>query len=123
MFGAVLMSLMQSTVQGHTAREAMVSTPSPSTDDQVFDTNIIIGCLYLIAAIFVMSSQVVLQAITLRDFPASISLCAITSLLGSVITAMVQMAEDGTWALGVPTFTIEEMVAYSILVKFHILFK
>ncbi|KAI3468954.1 hypothetical protein Pfo_025617 [Paulownia fortunei] len=114
-FGAVFMSLMQSTVQEHTAREAEVSFPSPPADDKVFDKQTIVGCMYLIAAVFVLSSQIVLQAITLRDFPASISLCAITSFIGVLITSIVQLFEDHEWDPGWPSLTIQEMVAYSIL--------
>lgn len=56
--GAIIMSLMQSnTVEQHMENEAK---PSPRLHG-IFDKNTIIGCLYLIAAVFVLSSQVVLQ--------------------------------------------------------------
>ncbi|KAL3829893.1 hypothetical protein ACJIZ3_018695 [Penstemon smallii] len=114
--GAVTMSLMQSTVHHHTAREAAHKTfSSSSSDDKIFDKQTIIGCMYLIAAVFVLSSQVVLQATTLRDFPAPITLCAITSLLGVLLTAMVQLFEDHKWDSGWPLFTIQELIAYSLL--------
>ncbi|KAE8055096.1 hypothetical protein FH972_011957 [Carpinus fangiana] len=61
------------------AKQAQLSSPSPSV---VFDTQKIIGCLYLVAAVFILSTNVVLQAATLKDFPAPMSLCAITSLIG-----------------------------------------
>ncbi|KAK6137709.1 hypothetical protein DH2020_028544 [Rehmannia glutinosa] len=114
-FGAVFMSLMQSTLQKHTAKEAAeVAFPSPPEDD-VFDRKTIVGSLYLIAAVFVLSSQVVLQAITLRDFPAPISLCAITSLIGAVLTAIVQMVGDRKLDTGWPLITIQQMVFFAIL--------
>lgn len=59
-FGAVIMSLMQSALKEHTAKEAGVSFQSPTADNE-FDKTTIVGCMYLIAAVFVMSSQVVLQ--------------------------------------------------------------
>ncbi|EYU19338.1 hypothetical protein MIMGU_mgv1a025600mg [Erythranthe guttata] len=113
-FGAVFMSLMQSTHE-KTAKEAKIAFLSPPAEYTVFDKKTIIGCLYLIAAVFVLSSQVVLQAITLRDFPASISLCALTSFIGVVITAIVQVVEDQKWDFGWPILSIQEMIAYSIL--------
>ncbi|KAL0329534.1 UNVERIFIED_CONTAM: WAT1-related protein [Sesamum radiatum] len=73
-----------------------------------------LGCVYLIASVVVFSSQVVLQAITLRDFPAPMSLCALTSVIGVLITVVVQMVEDEGWE-GIQSLTIQEMIAYSTL--------
>lgn len=59
------------------------------------------------------------QAVTLRDFPAPMSLCAVTSLLGVIITAMIHMIQkDHTWDTGWPLFTIQELIVYSLLVYF-----
>uniref|UniRef100_A0A803PPF7 WAT1-related protein n=1 Tax=Cannabis sativa TaxID=3483 RepID=A0A803PPF7_CANSA len=46
----------------------------------------IAGTLLCVAAIFVLSTNVVLQAATLADLPAPISLCAFTSLIGVFLT-------------------------------------
>lgn len=54
--GALTMSLMQSTVSPKGAR--MIVSP---TDDIVFNKDKIIGCMYLVAAVLVLSSNVVLQ--------------------------------------------------------------
>ncbi|PIN02388.1 hypothetical protein CDL12_25096 [Handroanthus impetiginosus] len=111
-FGAVVMSLMQSsTVQDNTEKEAFLSPSS----DIAFDKQIIVGSMYLIAAVFVLSIQVVLQAITLREFPAPMSLCATTSLIGMLITTVLQFIEDHTWDPGWPQLSIQEMISYSIL--------
>lgn len=53
--GALTMSIMQST--GVPTKESPLTSPS----SPVFDKQKIIGCLYLIAAVFVLSSNVVLQ--------------------------------------------------------------
>lgn len=58
--GAVVMSLMQSSAQVHSAKDSQASLPSPPSD-VTFDNQMIVGCLYLMAAVFVLSSQVVLQ--------------------------------------------------------------
>ncbi|KZV45968.1 hypothetical protein F511_10658 [Dorcoceras hygrometricum] len=112
--GALLMSLMQSTVRHPSAKEAQVLNSSPPPDS-IFDEQAIIGCLYLIAAVFVLSSQVVLQATTLRDFPAPISLCALTSLVGVVLTTLVQLIEDDGWDTGWPLLTVQQLIVYSVL--------
>ncbi|KAL2237978.1 UNVERIFIED_CONTAM: WAT1-related protein [Sesamum indicum] len=106
-FGAVVLSLMQSTVRDD---ELDVSFPSTHV---FFDKQTMLGCVYLIASVVVFSSQVVLQAITLRDFPAPMSLCALTSIIGVLITVVVQRVEDQGWDPG--PLTIQEMIAYSIL--------
>lgn len=84
--GAVTMSLMHSTAS---AQETSVSTPNI-----IFDREKIIGCMYLLAAVFTLSSNVVLQATTLGDFPAPMSLCAITSLIGMFITTVVELLQN-----------------------------
>uniref|UniRef100_K7MLL3 WAT1-related protein n=1 Tax=Glycine max TaxID=3847 RepID=K7MLL3_SOYBN len=75
----------------------------------------IIGCLYLLAAIFILSSNIVLQAFTLGDFPAPMSLCAITSFFGTFMTAAVQLVEDHEFKPGWPIVSVGDMIAYSLL--------
>ncbi|KAG6633498.1 WAT1-related protein At5g47470-like [Carya illinoinensis] len=108
--GALTMSIMHST--GVTAREAELKHPFP---DIAFDTQKIIGCLYLIAAVLALSSNVVLQAKTLSDFPAPMSLCAITSLMGMVMTAVVQLIQDHRIDIGWPLVNIRDLIAFSLL--------
>ncbi|XP_057787003.1 WAT1-related protein At5g47470-like isoform X2 [Salvia miltiorrhiza] len=109
--GAVVMSLMQSAPDERMRNVGGVKAPTE------FDSQTILGCMYLIAAVFVLSSQVVLQAITLKEFSASISLCAITSLLGSMITAIVEIVEDQNywdyphW----PASTLQDLLGYSLV--------
>ncbi|GLT91075.1 hypothetical protein SLE2022_089830 [Rubroshorea leprosula] len=107
--GALSMSLMHSSVS---PKESNRAVPSP---DMIFDRDKIIGCLYLMAAVIVLSSNVVLQARTLGDFPAPISLCAITSLIGVLITAMVQLFEDHKFEFDWPLISIWDLTAYSVL--------
>ncbi|CAA3011566.1 WAT1-related At5g47470-like isoform X1 [Olea europaea subsp. europaea] len=112
--GAVVMSLMQSSAQVHSAKDSQASLPSPPSD-VTFDNQMIVGCLYLMAAVFVLSSQVVLQATTLHDFPAPISLCAITSLIGVVMTGLIKLIEDDELKTGWPLLSIKQLIPYSIL--------
>ncbi|CAK9173226.1 unnamed protein product [Ilex paraguariensis] len=112
--GALTMSIMQSTMDNHTAKEAELSLPSPPADN-IFDKQKIIGCMYLIAAVSVLSSNVVLQASTLIDFPAPISLCAITSLIGVVITGLVQLIQDHKLETGWPLLSARDLLGFSLL--------
>ncbi|KAA8522219.1 hypothetical protein F0562_012892 [Nyssa sinensis] len=113
--GAITMSLMHSTAQNPTAKEAQLSTPSPSTDN-IFDKEKIIGCMYLMAAVFVLSSNVVLQATTLGDFPAPISLCVITSFIGVILTAIAQLIQEHRLEIGWPLVSVGNLIGYSLLV-------
>ncbi|KAG6425706.1 hypothetical protein SASPL_116152 [Salvia splendens] len=101
--GAVVMSLMQSD-------HSNTNTKTP-TD---FNSQTILGCTYLIAAVFVLSTQVVLQAITLRDFSAPISMCSITSLLGSMLTAVVEVVlDENYWDWDY--LHLQDLLGYSIV--------
>ncbi|XP_038993611.1 WAT1-related protein At5g47470-like isoform X1 [Hibiscus syriacus] len=108
--GALTMSLMHSTVSPKTT--SMFSAP---THDAIFDKDKITGCIYLMAAVLVLSTNVVLQAATLGDFPAPMSLCAITSLIGVIITVMVQLVEDGDLQQGWPLLSVKHLLAFSLL--------
>ncbi|KAK4746536.1 hypothetical protein SAY87_012848 [Trapa incisa] len=59
--------------------------------DAIFDKQKIVGSSYLLAAVFTLSSAVVLQAATLGHFQAPISLSAIISLLGAVMALCAQL--------------------------------
>ncbi|CAB4309998.1 unnamed protein product [Prunus armeniaca] len=109
--GAITMSIMQSTTTP-AEREAQFQARAP---DVVFDRQKIIGCLYLLSAVFVLSSNIVLQATTLRDFPAPMSLCAITSLIGVFITAAVQFVQDRKIETDWPLVSAKDLVGFSLL--------
>ncbi|KAK3008444.1 hypothetical protein RJ639_014442 [Escallonia herrerae] len=115
--GAVTMSLSQSVMNGHLAKEDGLSSPSPPADDHnMFDEQKIIGCIYLLASVLVLSSSVVLQASTLTEFPAPISLCAITSLFGAILTLVVELIQGHHIETGWPLLSVHELIGYSLLV-------
>ncbi|XP_024174398.1 WAT1-related protein At5g47470 [Rosa chinensis] len=109
--GALTMSIMQSTTSTP-ATEIQYQAHSP---DVIFDKQKIIGCLYLLAAVFVLSSNIVLQATTLGDFPAPVSLCAITSFIGVFITAAVQLIQDHKIETGWPLVSARDLIGFSLL--------
>lgn len=58
------------------------------------------------------------QAATLGDFPAPMSLCAITSLIGVMFTIGVQIVEYKTVEIVWPWFvSVKEMAAYCVIVR------
>ncbi|KAK9668052.1 hypothetical protein RND81_13G032300 [Saponaria officinalis] len=116
--GAITMSILQGTNAPDIATTATVTT-SPVTANpppyDFIDIQRIIGCLYLMAAVFVLSSNVVLQAQTLGDFPAPMTLCAVTSLIGVVITIIVQLLQELQVNTSWPLVSFGDLIAYSFL--------
>ncbi|XP_058224180.1 WAT1-related protein At5g47470 isoform X1 [Rhododendron vialii] len=113
--GAVTMSIMQSTMHDDpTAEDSQLQLSLPETGN-LFNIQKIIGCLYLMAAVLALSSNIVLQAVTLSDFPAPISLCAITSLIGVVITSMVELIQDHHFDIGWPIVSVRDIIGFSLL--------
>nr|KYP55369.1 Auxin-induced protein 5NG4 [Cajanus cajan] len=112
--GALTMSIMQSISKPPSAKEGTIQVSSPSPN-VTFDKDKLIGCLYLLAAILILSSNIVLQAFTLADFPAPMSLCALTSFLGTFMTAAVQVVEDHEFKTGWPFVSVRDMIGYSLL--------
>ncbi|XP_030500587.2 WAT1-related protein At5g47470 [Cannabis sativa] len=108
--GALTMSII------HSAKSATATTTVISTSNNVFfDEDKIIGCFYLMAAIFVLSTNVVLQAATLADFPAPISLCAFTSLIGVFLTVTLQILCYHKLDSGFPILSLSNLIIYSLL--------
>ncbi|KAK7265933.1 hypothetical protein RJT34_33558 [Clitoria ternatea] len=114
--GALTMSIMQSmytplvlpTKEG----TAQLSSPPPNVR---FDRQKLIGCVYLLAAILVLSSNIVLQAFTLVNFPAPMSLCAITCFCGTLMSAAVQLLEYHEFKTSWPLVSTGDMIGYSLL--------
>ncbi|XP_059589705.1 WAT1-related protein At5g47470 [Vitis vinifera] len=102
--GAVVMSLLHSTTE-----------KSSKLSEIIFNEEKIVGCLYLLAAVFTLSSNVVLQATTLVDFPAPISLCAITSIIGVFLTMIVEFLQNHKFDTGWPNLSLRDIVFYSLL--------
>lgn len=55
------------------------------------------------------------QAATLGEFPAPMSLCAITSLIGMFVTAAVQFLQDHRVETGWPLLSISDLIGFSLL--------
>ncbi|CAN6460832.1 unnamed protein product [Victoria cruziana] len=83
---------------------------SQSPDDDMF-----IGCMYLLVAVFAISCVLVLQAATLVQYPAPVSLCALTYFLGSVSTAILHVVLEGGFDLGWSALTPAAVSGVAIL--------
>ncbi|KAH9615794.1 hypothetical protein KSS87_021795 [Heliosperma pusillum] len=112
--GAIIMSIFQGSHPSEATIEGGLVAPDPPPYD-IADTQQIIGCLYLMAAVFVLSSNVVLQAQTLGDFPAPMTLCAVTSLIGVVITILIQLLQEHQITMSCPLVGLRDLLIYSLL--------
>ncbi|XP_075108745.1 WAT1-related protein At5g47470-like [Nicotiana tabacum] len=119
------MSLMQSSSNAHIPeKEAQFSLPSPPHDDDdadIFNEDKIKGSIYLMAAILVLSSSVVLQATTLGYFPAPISLSAITSFIGMSLTVIVELVQEHCLEIGFP-LNIRDLIGFSLLPCWYVFY-
>ncbi|WVZ09803.1 hypothetical protein V8G54_014333 [Vigna mungo] len=113
--GALTMSIMQSISTA--APEQNSTLPLSKTPSGfVFNTQKMIGCFYLVVAVVILSSNVVLQAFTLGNFPAPMSLGAITSLLSAFMTATIQVLEKHRLKTGRLLLRSGNLIGYFIMV-------
>ncbi|KAF3780634.1 hypothetical protein EJ110_NYTH28615 [Nymphaea thermarum] len=87
---------------------AMVTSETPKRD-------MIIGCTYLLVAVFAQSCSITLQAATLMHFPAPLSLCAINFWLGSVFTAVLHAVQERGFDMGCSRLSLAALSGVAVL--------
>lgn len=120
--GAILMSILQDSSHAHSSKKQIhlplqpLQAPPSYHHNGAFDLDKIMGSFYLVIAVFTLSSVIVLQAATLGDFPSPISISAITSLMGTVITIIVELIQHHRLEIiGFSKISVHALVAYSLL--------
>ncbi|XP_068649507.1 WAT1-related protein At5g47470-like [Aristolochia californica] len=78
--GALMMSFLQ--------RSPLAHSLSPHQ-------NRLLGCVYLIAGVVLFACVMILQTAALKELPAPVTMCALTSLIGALLTALVQLLLEG----------------------------
>ncbi|KAF0911677.1 hypothetical protein E2562_011678 [Oryza meyeriana var. granulata] len=96
--GAMAMSFLQSPVSS--SPQLTANSEPAAADGTYYDW--ILGCSYLFLAVVVLSLYTVLQAATLVSFPAPLTMCSITSMMGAVFTAILQFIVEGKIDIGSP---------------------
>ncbi|KAJ1290933.1 hypothetical protein BS78_02G280300 [Paspalum vaginatum] len=98
--GAVAMSILQSpdAPSGHVL---------PRSPDRAASANWVLGCLFLLSAVLVLSGTVVMQSATMLLFPAPFTLCSVTSLIGAAMTAAFQVVTAGRLSPGTPQISLQ----------------
>ncbi|RZC53431.1 hypothetical protein C5167_012268 [Papaver somniferum] len=91
------------------------TSESTSPNDEINEEVKLVGIICLMTAILVLSCVVVLQAATLGDFPAPMTLCAITSFAGAILTAVVKMVEERGLVTAHNIVRTGDLVGYAIL--------
>ncbi|XP_057823299.2 WAT1-related protein At5g47470 [Cryptomeria japonica] len=128
--GAMAMSLLQgpSLSQLWPSSDPNSENIIPNFLHESNSDKIITGCIYLITAVTILSSSIIVQAETLKRYPAPLSLSALTALLGSIETATLitslDMGVDATsWSLdrsGVVTVMLGGIFVNVILITVHL---
>ncbi|KAJ6851232.1 WAT1-related protein-like isoform X1 [Iris pallida] len=95
--GTIAMSFLMSPTAAPklTATELQGSLILTAPEGETISKEWILGCLYLLFAVFFLSCTTVLQAAAMLNFAAPFSQCIVTSLIGSVTTALLKFAMDG----------------------------
>ncbi|ESW29291.1 hypothetical protein PHAVU_002G058200 [Phaseolus vulgaris] len=112
--GAFTMSIMQSISTSAPEKNSTLQL-STTPSGYIFNIQKMIGCFYLVVAVVTLSSNVVLQAFTLGDFPAPMSLGAITSLIGAFMTTIVQELDNHRPKAGRLLASSGDLIGYFIL--------
>ncbi|XP_006655683.1 WAT1-related protein At5g47470 [Oryza brachyantha] len=99
--GAMAMSFLQSPISSSSPQLTAISEPEPAAADGTY-YDWILGCSYLLLAVVVLSLYTVLQAATLASFPAPLTMCSVTSMMGAVFTAILQLTVEGKIDVGSP---------------------
>lgn len=81
-----------------------VSPKSVPGDDQLSNgrgrRDWILGCFYLLTGVTIFACNTVMQAAALKRFPAPLSICSITAMMGSIFSAIIQVLMDGKLTAG-----------------------
>ncbi|KAK6935174.1 EamA domain [Dillenia turbinata] len=104
--GALAMSLLQSA-----SPKQVHGTEATSH----FDQQRILGCAFLMVAVLGLSICAVVQAVALVEFPAPISICLLTSLIGGALTALLELLQSRTIDLGLQILGVRGLIGLSIL--------
>ncbi|XP_050945780.1 WAT1-related protein At5g47470 isoform X2 [Cucumis melo] len=117
--GAITMSIIQSSIiipSKHQQLTTTTSSPPPLlTTIVLFNKEKIVGCFYLMLAVFILSSNVVLQATALGELPAPMSLSAITSFIGVFTTASIMLLQNHNLLKDWSVLNIKDLFSYSLL--------
>ncbi|KAJ3672645.1 hypothetical protein LUZ60_007366 [Juncus effusus] len=102
--GAITMSFLQTPPPTSPELNKPPQLSENSNNNGYYDW--ILGCFYLLAGVIVLSCNAVLQAATMVNFPAPLSLCTITSMMGSIFTVILLFLINGTIDIGSPRISI-----------------
>ncbi|MCL7025351.1 hypothetical protein MKW94_028238 [Papaver nudicaule] len=91
------------------------ASESTNPNDEINGEVKFVGIVCLMTAILVLSCVVVLQAATLGDFPAPMTLCAITSFIGAVLTTILKLVEERGLVMTHSYVRTGDLVGYAIL--------
>ncbi|XP_026662437.2 WAT1-related protein At5g47470-like isoform X1 [Phoenix dactylifera] len=108
--GAIVMSFLQSPSTSPMLTSNKLSLLGEHMN-MAINKEWMLGCFYLLAAVIILSCNTVLQAATMLSFPAPLSLCVITSMMGSILTAMLQFIVEGRIDTGSPTISVASIIA------------
>ncbi|CAD6266141.1 unnamed protein product [Miscanthus lutarioriparius] len=101
------------------------SVSVPGDDEELSDGkgrhDWILGCFCLLTGVIIFACNTVVQAVALKRFPAPLSICSITAMMGSIFSAIVQVLMEGKLTAGTAdnlTRIIGEIVLVTVFSAF-----
>ncbi|XP_042510322.1 WAT1-related protein At5g47470-like isoform X2 [Macadamia integrifolia] len=79
------------------------------------DKDMIIGCLCLIGAVFILSCNCILQAQAMMNFPAPMSLSAVSALIGAILTGIVQFIQEHRFSFDWPLVNFRILIGAALV--------
>jgi hypothetical protein len=76
----------------------------------------VVGCLCLLTAVLVLSGTIVMQAATMLRFHAPFTLCSVTSLIGTALTAAFRVVTSGRLSPGTPQISLQIVLSLVFVV-------
>lgn len=110
--GAMCMSFLKNSTPS-------VSPKSIPGDEELSDGKTrkewILGCFYLLTGVTIFACNTVMQAAALKRFPAPLSVCSITAMMGAIFSAIIQVLMEGKLTAGTAD-NIPRIIAEIVLV-------
>lgn len=114
--GAMAMCFLQTPSESPSLTSNLSALLSkPFTLDKAIYSDWMLGCFYLLTGVVFLSCTTVLQAATMVEFQAPLSLVVVTSVMGSLLTALWQIISEGNISVGPSTLSIARIVGVVLL--------
>lgn len=98
--GAMCVSFLKNPTPGTPPKSVSGAGDDEELSGVSIDRGWVLGCLYLLTGVTIFACNTVLQTAALKRFPAPLSICVITAMMGSIFSAIIQVIMEGNLSAG-----------------------